>query len=71
VRQWARRAHNDEGASAVEYAIVVAGIVLGSLALIFAFVKVSTQVYANTCNHVGTNGLAQAPSSTACTNSTP
>jgi Flp pilus assembly pilin Flp len=51
----------EAGASAVEYALLVAGIALGAIVVIVAFVRVATSAYDSTCEHVGREGVATAP----------
>jgi Flp pilus assembly pilin Flp len=51
----------ETGASAVEYALIVVGLALGSILVITAFVRVATSAYDSTCEHVGTGGVASAP----------
>lgn len=55
----------DAGASAVEYALIVAGIALGSILVIVAFVRVATSAYDSACDKVGRGGIASAPAGCA------
>ncbi|HEY5033347.1 MAG TPA: hypothetical protein VIJ54_12775 [Actinomycetes bacterium] len=55
------RSRADVGASSVEYALLVAGIALGAIVVIAAFVRVATAAYDSTCEHVGRGGIASAP----------
>jgi len=52
---------SSEGASSVEYALILVGIVLGAIVLITAFVRVATSSYDRTCQQVGTGGASSAP----------
>ncbi len=57
----ASRSRCDAGASAVEYALIVAGIALGSILVILAFVRVATSAYDSACDKVGRGGIPSAP----------
>jgi Flp pilus assembly pilin Flp len=59
-RPSARRSR-DEGASAVEYALILVGIAVGAIVLIVAFVRVAGSSYDRTCTQVGTGGASSAP----------
>lgn len=52
---------DDRGASAVEYALILVAIALGSILVIVAFVRVATSSYDRTCQQVGTSGASAAP----------
>ena len=53
----ARLAHHDErGASAVEYGLLIAGIAALIVVLVFAFGGVLQNIFKNTCNSVATGG---------------
>ena len=52
---------NDEGATAVEYAIVLVAMALGSIAILAVFFTVAVGVYDQNCDVVGANGIASAP----------
>jgi hypothetical protein len=51
----------DSGASAIEYALLIAGIVAVSLVTIFALVRVVGHSYADDCERVGRGDIADAP----------
>jgi Flp pilus assembly pilin Flp len=51
----------ESGASAVEYALLVAAIALGSILVIAAFLRVATSAYDGACDRVGRGGIADAP----------
>lgn len=55
------QSRTDAGASSVEYALLVAGIALGAIVVIAAFVRVATAAYDSACEHVGRGGIASAP----------
>ena len=52
---------SSDGASSVEYALILVGIVLGTIVLITALVRVATSSYDRTCQQVGTGGATTAP----------
>lgn len=56
-----RRGQAPEGASAVEYALILVGIALGSIVLIVVMVRVAQSSYDRTCQQVGTVGASTAP----------
>ena len=58
LRRWLRA---DEGASAVEYALILAGIVAVCIIAVFATFRVAGVMYHDDCQTVGTNGIAGAP----------
>jgi hypothetical protein len=45
----------------VEYALLVAGIALGAIVVIVAFVRVAGSAYDRACDQVGRGGIATAP----------
>ncbi len=51
----------DEGASAVEYALLLAGIVAVCVVAVFATFRAAGAMYDKDCDKVGTNGIAGAP----------
>ncbi len=51
----------DEGASAVEYALLLAGIVAVCVVVVFATFQAAGALYDSDCDNVGTNGIASAP----------
>lgn len=51
----------DEGASAVEYALMLAGIVAVCIVAVFATFQVAGAMYQDDCTTVGTNDIAGAP----------
>ncbi len=55
------KSSRDAGASAVEYALILAAIALGSIVILVAFVRVATSSYDRTCQQVGTAGASAAP----------
>jgi len=50
-----------EGASSVEYALILVAIAIGSIVLIAAFVRVAQSSYDRTCAKVGGGGASSAP----------
>ena len=48
----------DEGASAVEYALLLAGIVAVCITAVYATFRIAGVVYDEDCQNVGTNGIA-------------
>lgn len=57
-----RRAHvRDSGVSAVEYALVLAGIVAVVLVSVLALTRVVGDRYTTDCNQIGTGGVSAAP----------
>ena len=57
-------AAREEGASAVEYALLLAGIVAVSILAVFATFRAAGAMYDQDCTNVGQNGIPGAP--TAC-----
>ena len=51
----------DEGASAVEYALLLAGIVAVCITAVFATFRIAGVMYDEDCQNVGTNSIAGAP----------
>jgi len=47
---------NDDGASAVEYGLLIAGIAALIVVVVFAFGGVIKNIFQNTCNSVGKSG---------------
>lgn len=54
-------ATRDQGATAVEYALLVAGIVAVCISIVFATFAVAGAVYDSNCEDIGTNSIATAP----------
>lgn len=54
-------AAREDGASAVEYALLLAGIVAVSVLAVFATFRAAGAMYDTDCKNVGTNGIASAP----------
>ena len=54
------RRHSEDGASAVEYGLLVAGIAALVVAIVFAFGSVIRTSFAKTCGAVATRGSASA-----------
>jgi pilus assembly protein Flp/PilA len=57
---------NEDGASAVEYGLLVAGIAALIVAIVFAFGGVISGVFKNTCNKIAT-GVNTSSSTTVGT----
>jgi pilus assembly protein Flp/PilA len=55
------RAKNEEGASAVEYGLLVAAIAALIVVIVFALGHIIAKVFGDTCNKIGTE--AKAPTS--------
>lgn len=53
--------HSDAGASAVEYALLLAGIVAVCVVIVFATFQAAGALYDSDCENVGENGIAGAP----------
>ncbi len=51
----------DRGATAVEYALLLAGIVAVSVVVVFATFQAAGALYDSDCDNVGTNNIAGAP----------
>lgn len=51
----------DDGASAVEYALLLAGIVAVCIVAVFATFRAAGALYDSDCQTVGTNNIAGAP----------
>lgn len=51
----------DEGASAVEYGLLVAAIAAVIVVVVFAFGSIVRQVFTNTCTQVSSGLTANAP----------
>lgn len=58
---------NDDGASAVEYGLLVAGIAALIVAVVFLFGGFIKGIFNNTCETVNNNGQATAGTDTSCT----
>ena len=57
-----RRHHNDEGASAVEYGLLVAAIAAVIVVVVFALGNVLHSKFQDTCTQIGSNaGATTAP----------
>jgi pilus assembly protein Flp/PilA len=52
---------HDQGASAVEYALLLAGIVAVCIFVVFATFRAAGALYDDDCTTVGTNDIAGAP----------
>lgn len=61
TRFWRALRAGDDGASAVEYGLLVAGLVVGAIALVFAFIGVARAIYESDCDTVGQYGISTAP----------
>ena len=55
-----RRHRNDEGASAVEYGLLVAAIAAVIVVVVFALGNVLNSKFQDTCNKIASNGNATA-----------
>lgn len=53
---------HDAGVSAVEYALLLAGIILVVIASVVALTRVVGERYTTDCTQVGTGGVSAAPS---------
>jgi pilus assembly protein Flp/PilA len=62
---------NDDGASAVEYGLLVAGIAALIVAVVFLFGGFIKGIFNNTCATVNADGAATAGGDTSCTTATP
>jgi Flp pilus assembly pilin Flp len=54
-------AGSDGGASAVEYALILVALAIGSIVLVMAFVRVAARSYDRTCEQVGAGLTTAAP----------
>ena len=60
VRSFIARRDNEDGASAVEYGLLVAGIAALIVAIVFAFGGVIKSSFSKTCGAVKNNGSTTA-----------
>jgi pilus assembly protein Flp/PilA len=56
------RRHDDDGASAVEYGLLVAGIAALIVAIVFIFGNVVSKSFNNTCGRLSSGSAANASS---------
>jgi len=61
-----RHAKHDDGASAVEYGLLVAAIAAVIVVIVFALGNVVKSKFQSTCTNVDTNGVTTAGTSTNC-----
>jgi pilus assembly protein Flp/PilA len=54
---------DEDGASAVEYGLLVAAIAALIVVIVFALGGVIKSVFSDTCNTIGSNALGAAPTS--------
>jgi pilus assembly protein Flp/PilA len=59
-RSFANRRDNEEGASAVEYGLLVAGIAALIVAIVFTFGGVIKSSFSKTCGAISSKGSATA-----------
>jgi pilus assembly protein Flp/PilA len=65
MRAVRRHAKNDDGASAVEYGLLVAAIAAVIVVIVFALGGLVKNKFQNTCNNIANNGTSTA-SNAAC-----
>jgi pilus assembly protein Flp/PilA len=64
---WALRARrNDEGATAVEYGLLVAAIAAVIVAVVFVLGHYVHGAFSSTCSSISTNGVPNATAGEAC-----
>lgn len=71
VRNIRRHAKRDDGASAVEYGLLIAAIAAVIVVIVFALGGLLQSKFKNTCDNINTNGGTVAGDTNACKTTNP